>query len=92
MYLVLTIFTTTGIAAALQFIRLHVVKMLVCSALLSIVGPTFDILTHRLQCAGYRSSHGQSGWQQRCHCSHWMSSDWYPNPDVLSRSLTQPSP
>jgi uracil-xanthine permease len=45
-YLVSTAFITTGIATALQITRLHIVKtqFFIGTGLLSVVGPTFDIL------------------------------------------------
>ncbi|KAH7308623.1 purine permease [Stachybotrys elegans] len=45
-YLVSTAFITTGIATALQVTRLHILKtpFFVGTGLLSVVGPTFDIL------------------------------------------------
>ncbi|TPX16789.1 uncharacterized protein E0L32_012379 [Thyridium curvatum] len=45
-YLVSTAFITTGIATALQVTRLHIMKtpFFVGTGLLSVVGPTFDIL------------------------------------------------
>ncbi|EED13589.1 purine permease, putative [Talaromyces stipitatus ATCC 10500] len=45
-YLVSTAFITTGIATALQVTRLHVMKtpFFIGTGLLSVVGPTFDIL------------------------------------------------
>lgn len=45
-YLVSTAFITTGIATALQVTRLHILKspFFIGTGLLSVVGPTFDIL------------------------------------------------
>ena len=45
-YLVSTAFITTGIATALQVTRLHIMKspFFIGTGLLSVVGPTFDIL------------------------------------------------
>ncbi|KEY64180.1 hypothetical protein S7711_03473 [Stachybotrys chartarum IBT 7711] len=72
-YLVSTAFITTGIATALQVTRLHIMKtpFFVGTGLLSVVGPTFDILPIVFNYAAlrYRSGTcpvGEDGTQGSC--------------------------
>ena len=59
-YLVSTAFITTGIATALQVTRLHIAKspFFVGTGLLSVVGPTFDILPIAFNYASLRYKSG----------------------------------
>lgn len=72
-YLVSTAFITTGIATALQVTRLHIMKtpFFVGTGLLSVVGPTFDILPIVFNYAALRYRSGtcpvsEDGTQESC--------------------------
>jgi xanthine/uracil permease len=72
-YLVSTAFITTGIATALQVTRLHIMKtpFFIGTGLLSVVGPTFDILPIVFNYAALRYKSGtcpvlQDGTQGPC--------------------------
>jgi xanthine/uracil permease len=59
-YLVSTAFITTGIATALQVTRVHLTKtpFFIGTGLLSVVGPTFDILPIAFNYASYKYKDG----------------------------------
>ncbi|OCK75734.1 putative purine permease [Lepidopterella palustris CBS 459.81] len=59
-YLVSTAFITTGIATALQVTRVHIMKtpFFIGTGLLSVVGPTFDVIPVCLNYAAMRYSSG----------------------------------